>query len=192
MGEKIPPDIMYSKLKKRFKKGVESGGVVLIDTCNNKPEFIKDMLASGHNSIIGTFMVTSEIKKKGKLVPVIDPVYTEFIKTNVTKRIEDKTQGKSDAMNGSTLDCSKAVDIAIEKATGCLHQITTRDVKRFATTLLPLDEKIRIVMEEIRAVLGHIDTTLIRANLTASDGTILTETSQLHEHLTNIGLAVFL
>jgi hypothetical protein len=192
MGEKIPPDIMYSKLKKQFKKGVDSGGIVLIDTCNNKPDFIKDILASGHNSIIGTFMVTSEIKKKGKLVPVIDPVYTDFIKTNVTKRIEDKNQGKTDAMNESTLDCTKAVDIALEKATGCLHQITTREVKRFATTLLSLDEKVTILMQEIRNMLGHIDTILIHANLTMSDGTICTETTQLHKHVTTIGQAVFI
>ena len=95
-------------------------------------------------------------------------------------------------MNESTLDCTKAVDIALEKATGCLHQITTREVKRFATTLLSLDEKVTILMQEIRNMLGHIDTILIHANLTMSDGTICTETTQLHKHVTNIGQAVFI
>lgn len=191
MGEKIPPDIMYAKLKKQFKKGVASGGIVLIDTCNNKPEFIKDILASGNHAIVGTFMVTSEVKKKGKMVHVIDPSYLKFITTNVTKRIADK-QSKVNAMNGSTLDCINAVDIALDKANGCLHQIISRNIPRFATTILSLDEKVSILMSEIKRVLGHIDTTLIRAKLTKEDGTVISETTQLHEHLHRIGNAVFI
>ena len=192
MGEKIPPDIMYAKLKKQFKKGVASGGIVLIDTCNNKPEFIKDILSSGHNYILGTFMVTSEVKKKGKMVPVIDPSYLEFISTNVTQRIKDKHEGKVDAMNGSTLDCSTAVDIAIDKANGCLHQITSRNIKRFATTILSVNEKVNILMSEITSLLGQIDTTMIRAKLTQQDGTVISETTQFNEHFHRIGESVFI
>jgi len=192
MGEKIPPDIMYAKLKKQFKKGIASGGIVLIDTCNNKPEFIKDILTSGNHSIIGTFMVISEVKKKGKMVSVVDPSYLKFITTNVTQRIVDKHQGKVDAMNGSTLDCSKAVDIALDKANGCLHQITSRNITRFATTILPIHEKVNILMTEITRVLGHIDTMMIRATLTKQDGTVLSETTQFHEHFHRIGDAVFI
>jgi hypothetical protein len=191
-GEKIPPDIMYAKLKKQFKKGAESGGVVLIDTCNNKPEFIKDILASGHKYIIGTFMLTSETKKKGKSIQVIHPDYVDFIRKNVTKRIEDKHAGKTDAMNGSTLDCITAVDIALEKAGGCLHQITSRDVKRFAMTSLTVDEKVVIMMQHIRDMLSQITTTMIHAKLTTSDGTVVTDTTELYQHLHELGPAVFI
>jgi hypothetical protein len=40
--------------------------------------------------------------------------------------------------------------------------------------------------------MGEIDTTMIRVQLTASDGTIHTETTQIHEHLSNIGPLVFI
>ena len=63
-------------------------------------------------------------------------------------------------MNGSTLDCENAVDIATKKAEGCLHQIVQRSIPVFGTTLLTPEEMATIVYKEITDILQSSSTTV--------------------------------
>jgi hypothetical protein len=54
-------------------------------------------------------------------------------------------------MNGSTLDCDGAVDIAMQKAEGCLHQIVQRDIPVFTNSILTPEEMANIVYQEIHS-----------------------------------------
>lgn len=142
-GQKMTPEEMHPALTRAFKDATESGGVVFVDMCHNKPDTIKDILASGHKYVLGTFMVLEDIKKKGKLVKAISAEYTKMFTENVVRRIETKN------MNGSTLDCNGAVEIAIKKAEGCLHQIVQRSIPILADTMLRTEEMAEVIYKEI-------------------------------------------
>jgi hypothetical protein len=142
-GEKITPEQMHVEMGKAFKHASESGGIIFVDMCHNKPDILKDIMSCGHPYLIGSFMVLNEIKKKGKTVQVMSKEYGEFISANVTHRIQSKD------MNGSTLDCANAVDIALKKAEGCVHQIIQRNIPLFAQEILPIEQMANIVYSQI-------------------------------------------
>jgi hypothetical protein len=52
-------------------------------------------------------------------------------------------------MNGSTLDCANAVEIALKKAEGCVHQIIQRNIPLFAQEILPVEQMANIVYSQI-------------------------------------------
>jgi hypothetical protein len=142
-GQKMAPEEMHPALTRAFKDATESGGIIFVDMCHNKPDTIKDILASGHKYVLGSFMVLEDIKRKGKPAKAISPEYTKMFTENVVRRIETKN------MNGSTLDCNGAVEIAIKKAEGCLHQIIQRSIPLFTDTMLKPEEMAEIVYKEI-------------------------------------------
>jgi hypothetical protein len=142
-GEKITPEQMHVEMVKAFKHASESGGIIFVDMCHNKPDILKDIMACGHPYLVGSFMVLNEIKKKGKTVQVMSKEYREFISANVTHRIQSKD------MNGSTLDCANAVEIALKKAEGCVHQIIQRNIPLFAQEILPVEQLANIVYSQI-------------------------------------------
>ena len=142
-GEKIAPDQMYLELIKAFKTASESGGIVFVDMCHNKPETLKDIISSGHPYVFGSFMTLSTIKRKGKPVQIVSKEYSEFISANVNRRIQSKE------MNGSTLDCKNAVEIALKKAEGCLHQIIQRSIPLLSEEIIPVEQMAEIVYEKI-------------------------------------------
>jgi len=142
-GEKIAPEQMHLEMVKAFKHASESGGIIFVDMCHNKPDTLKDIMACGHPYLIGSFMVLNEIKKKGKNVQVMSKEYRDFISANVTHRIQSKD------MNGSTLDCSNAVEIALKKAEGCVHQIIQRNIPLLSNEIIPLEQMTELVYTQI-------------------------------------------
>jgi energy-coupling factor transporter ATP-binding protein EcfA2 len=151
-GQKILPEEMHPAIRRAFNNAFEKGGIVFVDMCNNKPDTIKDILGSGHKYILVSFMVLSDIKKKGKNVKALNPEYIEFIKKNVEERIASKN------MNGSTLDCADATEIAIKKAEGCLHQILQRSIPVFADGILSIEEMVNILDTKIKEIVQNSDT----------------------------------
>lgn len=151
-GHKILPEEMHPAIRMAFNNAFEKGGIVFVDMCNNKPDTIKDILGSGHKYIMGSFMVLTDINKKGRNIKALDPEYIKFIKKNVQERIASKN------MNGSTLDCADATEIAIKKAEGCLHQIMQRSIPLFADTILPIEEMVNIVDSKIKEIVQHNNT----------------------------------
>jgi adenylate kinase family enzyme len=142
-GKKITLEEMHPALLKAHKQAVEKGGIIFVDMCHNKCDSIKDIISSGHPFVLGTFMILTTVMRKGKQVHTFTEEYKRFFTKNVTERIQLKK------MNGSTLDCENAVDIAMKKAEGCLHQILHRSIPVFATSLLTPEEMATIVHKEI-------------------------------------------
>ena len=142
-GEKITPEQMHFEMVKAFKHASESGGIVFVDMCHNKPDTLKDIMACGHPYLVGSFMVLHEIKKKGKNVQVMTKEYAKFISDNVIHRIQSKD------MNGSTLDCSNAVEIAMKKAEGCVHQIIQRNIPLLSNEILTIEQMTNLLYTQI-------------------------------------------
>jgi hypothetical protein len=46
---KIPPEQMHLEMVKAFKHASESGGVVFVDMCHNKPDILKDIMSYPKN-----------------------------------------------------------------------------------------------------------------------------------------------
>ena len=131
--EKIPPEVMYRKLSSKFSQGVGSGAVVIVDMCHDRADFLKNILSSDSNQIVGSFIKIAETKGKKGLVKCVDPNYMNFTLNNVKNRIEAKSSGNIHAMNGSTLDGDilRAVEIATSKINGCLQQVLNRNIELF-------------------------------------------------------------
>ena len=148
-GEKIPPEQMHLEMVKAFKHASESGGIIFVDMCHNKPDALKDIVASGHPCVLGSFMTLAEIKKKGKTIQIMSNEYRDFISANVTHRIQSKE------MNGSTLNCSNAIEITLKKAEGCIHQIIQRNIPLLSDEIISVEQMAEIVygkiMEKISA-----------------------------------------
>ena len=157
-GKKITPEEMHPALIKAHKKAIETGGIVFVDMCNNKGDSIKDIISCGHKYVLGTFMITKSVMRKGKFVLDISQEYKQFFTKNVRERIEKKQ------LNGSTLDCENAVDISIKKAEGCLHQIVQRNIPVFAEEILSAEEMSNIVYKEIMNKLE--ESAIVTANIT--------------------------
>jgi hypothetical protein len=151
-GQRMLSEEMHPAIKRAFNSAFEKGGIVFVDMCNNKPDTIKDILASGHKYILGTFMILEDIKRKGKTVKALNTEYVDFIKKNVEERIASKN------MNGSTLDSVDATEIAIKKAEGCLHQVMQRSIPVFADTILPIEEMVIILDSKIKEIVQNSDT----------------------------------
>ena len=162
-GEKISPEKMHQQMTQVFKRSTEVGGIVFVDMCHNKSDTIKDIMTSGHKHIIGTFMVTENIKRKGKLVQVPATEYIAFCCENVMRRIT------TNQMNGSTLTHVNAVEITKKKAEGCLHQIIQRSIPMFADELLSIEE------------MAHIMEIKIKELLTTTEGISMNMTNSLGE-----------
>lgn len=141
----IPPDVMFARIMTSFTKGVDEGGLFIIDMCHSKSDTLKRAFKTGCTTIFGTFMCLSSKKnKKGKNVTFVDPKYEDFIKKNVNDRIENGE------MNGSTLNSENASSIAIEKAKGCLNQITKREIERYSpNAILSIDSMFEILKKKI-------------------------------------------
>ena len=94
-------------------------------------------------------MTLAEIKKKGKTIQIMSNEYRDFISANVTHRIQSKE------MNGSTLNCSNAVEITLKKAEGCIHQIIQRNIPLLSDEIISVEQMAEIVygkiMEKISA-----------------------------------------
>jgi len=153
-GKKITPEEMHPALIKAHKHALEKGGIIFVDMCHNKGDSIKDIMTCGHPFVLCTFMNFITIMRKGKPVQVLTDEYKAFFTKNVSDRIRMKQ------MNGSTLDCENAVDIATKKAEGCLHQIVQRSIPVFGTTLLSPEEMATIVYKEITDILQSSSTTV--------------------------------
>jgi hypothetical protein len=111
--------------------------------CHNKADSIKDVIASGHKYVLGSFMIVENIKRKGKPVKAVSSEYIEFCCANVTRRIE------TNEMNGSTLKTDNAVEITKKKAEGCLHQIVQREIPLFSEEIISVQEMADIVYTKI-------------------------------------------
>lgn len=137
--ERMPADIMYRNLTRSYSRGVDAGGLLIYDACNDKADMLKSIVAQSSGAVAATFMLTHETRsKKGKKVTETHPDYEAFAKANIAARCS----GSADA-NGSTLadvDLKKAEQVYNRKAPGCINQIVGRGVERLADRILSLDE----------------------------------------------------
>lgn len=153
--ERMPADIMYRNLMRAYSRGVDAGGLLIYDACNDKADMLKSIIAQSSGAIAATFMLTHEIRsKKGKITTETHPDYEAFAKANIAARCS----GSGDA-NGSTLadvDLKKAEQVYNRKAPGCINQIVGRGVERLADRILSLDEMFATLCTRIDAEIAKV------------------------------------
>ena len=137
---------MFKSLQKTFNLGVATGGLVIVDMCNDSAGMIKNIKATNSKTIVGTFALVEEFKNsKGKLETKMTEEYKNFCLTNSKNRITARKCGES------TLDTSisKANEVINTKIIGCTRQITTRNVIKLATKIVDIDTMVSILRTHI-------------------------------------------
>mgnify|MGYP000854013487 CR=1 FL=1 len=138
--------IIHKVLQKTFNLGIATGGLVIIDMCNDTARMIKSISATNSKTIIGTFVQTEHIKNhKGKMEEKMTEEYKNFCLYNSKNRIESKNTGET------TLDKSivHAEQVINKKIEGCVRQISTRNITRLAKSIVDIDTMVSTLCTQI-------------------------------------------